>query len=252
MTGRLANDVPVTYGRVIDGLRGTRIGVKPGNLADRGPVMKHLHSEQAPIELPPPEGPPPGPSHGRAPRVPRGATGRTRTGQTSAISAQAACPGHRHWLVTGGAVGLVFAYLAGVLASSLRSVTVDSGGPLVSTVPATAVLLIVMVCLAGLMAAVVQFLPALRAGIVGVLGLLLVTGLSLVVVIGGTGTIRATNVWAPSVLLQGAGYNPIGVALVACVLAHGVVVLIGDRHRGTRRISPRPDVRLRHGQVQNG
>ena len=148
-----------------------------------------------------------------------------------AITAQGACPGHRHWLVTGGAVGLIFAYLTGVVSSSLLSAVAVGTGPLARSLPEATALMMVTVALAGVMAAVIQFVPALRVGLVGVLGLLLATGISLTALTGGAGTLVTTDVWAPTVLLQGAGYNPIGVAMVACVLAHGVVTLIAEHHR---------------------
>ncbi|MEH0108730.1 hypothetical protein V6N00_03235 [Tersicoccus sp. MR15.9] len=149
----------------------------------------------------------------------------------AAITAEGACPGHRHWLVTGGAVGLVFAYLTGVVSSSLLSAVAAETGPLARPLPEATALMIVTVALAAVMAAVIQFLPALRIGIVGVLALLLATGVSLTSMTGGAGTLVTTDAWAPTVLLQGAGYNPIGVAMVACVLAHGVVSVIAEHRR---------------------
>lgn len=160
-----------------------------------------------------------------------------------AITAEVACPGHQHWLLTGGAVGIVFAYLTGALSSLLLSAVAAATGPLARPLPAATALMIATVVLAGAMAAVIQFLPALRVGIVGVLGLLLATGISLTALTGGAGTLMVTDVWSPAVLLQGAGYNPIGVAMVACVLAHGVVALIRDRIGTRQQIRRRLDGR---------
>ncbi|GGC79889.1 hypothetical protein GCM10011512_03160 [Tersicoccus solisilvae] len=146
-----------------------------------------------------------------------------------AITAEGACPGHRHWLVTGGAVGLLFAYVTGMLSSSLLAAVAAGSGPLARPLPAATALMLATVALAAAMAAVLQFLPALRIGIVAVLGLLLATGIGLTALTGGAGTLVVTDVWSPAVLLQGAGYNPIGVAMVACALAHGITALIHDQ-----------------------
>ena len=156
--------------------------------------------------------------------------GSARNAPPSAITPAGTCPGHRHWVVTGAAVGLLFAYLAGVLAGVFHRdvTTVDRFGTTAQGTP----LLILVAALAGGMATLIHFVPALRAGIAGVLGLLLVTGLSLSALSNGQSTHRTASVWSPLALLEGTGYNPIGVGLVGSALAHAALMVIAGRGPG--------------------